>query len=345
MNNFTTNIYEMKRDLINYSKKISVGLNKSSSKFVLDMIYGIARSNSCLISEISRSLFENIKLRYTIERLCDNLQNMSNDEVNIIMSNYYNEIKDSFADDAIAIFDDSDIAKRYGKKFEDLDRIIDAVRNITNRKTNMIFDRGYDNNKIIDYVDRNNDCFVIRLDDKRNLLFKGKKQNTYSVAVKRKGKIRMCLLFDDNEEHIVYVSHTRATLPYNKKEYQMVTVYGLSEERPLILLTNREIKSKEDVIKEYEFENMRVRTLKSMNVLNKILTILMGHISILAEEIDRKLLSIKIIERSKSLRGKILIWLSQISRGIEKILSYAQSGIKEWQKIEVREKYKQLSLL
>lgn len=365
MNNFTTNIYEMKRDLINYSKKISVGLNKSSSKFVMDMIYGIARSNSCLISKISRSLFENIKLRYTIERLCDNLQNMSNDEVNIIMSNYYNEIKDSFADDAIAIFDDSDIAKRYGKKFEDLDRIIDAVRNITNRKTNMIFDRGYDNNKIIDYVDRNNDCFVIRLDDKRNLLFKGKKQNAYSVAVKRKGKIRMCLLFDDNEEHIVYVSHTRATLPYNKKEYQMVTVYGLSEERPLILLTNREIKSKEDVIKvvrlyfyrwrveeyfrskkqEYEFENMRVRTLKSMNVLNKILTILMGHISILAEEIDRKLLSIKIIERSKSLREKILIWLSQISRGIEKILSYAQSGIKEWQKIEVREKYKQLSLL
>lgn len=419
MTNYTMDCYEMKRDLINYSKKISEGLNKSSSKFIMDMIYGIARSKSCLISEISRSLSENIKLRYTIERLCDNLQNITEEEVNLIMTNYFNEVKDSFAEEPIAIFDDSDIAKRYGKKFENLDRVIDAssqnkeivngyhvceailltekekqavsvyseiyscksngfkskndytiksidsVRSITDRKTNMIFDRGYDNNKIIDYIDRNDDYFVIRLDDKRNLLFKGKKQNVYSVAVKRKGKIRMSLLFDDNEEHIVYVSHTKATLPYNKKEYQVVTVYGLSEERPLILLTNRKIKSKEDVIKvvrlyfyrwrveeyfrfkkqEYDFENIRVRTLKSMNNLNKILTILIGHISLLAEEIDRKLLSIKIIERSKSLRGKVLIWLNQFSRGIEKMLSYAQSGIKEWQQIETREKYKQLSLL
>ena len=65
----------------------------------------------------------------------------------------------------------------------------------------------------------------------------------------------------------------------------MVIVYGLSEERPLILLTNRSIHSKEDVIKvvrlyfyrwrveeyfrskkqEYDFENMRVRSLKAMN--------------------------------------------------------------------------------
>ena len=32
----------------------------------------------------------------------------------------------NFGNDPIAIFDDSDIAKRYGKKFEDLDDIIDA---------------------------------------------------------------------------------------------------------------------------------------------------------------------------------------------------------------------------
>ena len=57
----------------------------------------------------------------------------------------------------------------------------------------------------------------------------------------------MELWFDDNEKYEVYVSHTRVTLPYNKKEYELVIVYGLSEERPLILLTN--IKSKEDVIK------------------------------------------------------------------------------------------------
>lgn len=59
----------------------------------------------------------------------------------------------------------------------------------------------------------------------------------------------MILWFDDNEEHEVYISHTKVTLPYNKKDYELVIVYGLSEDRPLILLTNRSIKSKEDVIK------------------------------------------------------------------------------------------------
>ena len=52
--------------------------------------------------------------------------------------------------------------------------------------------------------------------------------------------------------------------------------------------------------------------------------------------------AVKIIEKSKSLRSMVLIWLSQIARGIGKILSYAHTGIKEYQKIEKREKYKQL---
>ena len=175
----------------------------------------------------------------------------------------------------------------------------------------------------------------------------------------------MTLWFDDNEEHEVYISHTRVTLPYNNKDYELVIVYGLSEERPLILHTNRNIKSKDDVIKivrmyfyrwrveeyfrvkkqEYRFENLMVRALKSMNNLNLFLTIHMGHISKLIESIDRKLLVIKIIERSKSLRNKVVVWISQMAKGMKEILAYAHNGIKEWQQIETRDKYKQLQLL
>lgn len=174
----------------------------------------------------------------------------------------------------------------------------------------------------------------------------------------------MTLLFDDNEVREVYVSHTKVTLPYNKSDYELVMVYGLSEERPLILLTNLSIHSKEDVIKvvrlyfsrwrieeyfrakkqEYDFENMRVRTLKAMNNLNTILTIYLGYVGMLSEKIDRKLMTIKIIEASKSLRRKILVWLSQMARGIKEILKYCHTGIKEWQKIEKREKNKQMQL-
>ncbi len=417
MINYTMDCYETKREILNFSKKVSKGLNKNRMKFVSDIQYGLSKGKSCLISEISRSLNEDIKLKNTIERLCDNLQSLGKEEVKVIKENYLNEIKDYFPNEAISIFDDSDISKRYGKKFEYLDEVIDAsdpekkivngyhvceavilgknekqpfsvyseiysckskefisknkytmesidtVIGVLNRKSNMVFDRGYDDNKIIDYVDQSGNNFVIRMNDKRNFLFKGRKKNAYNEALRRKGKVKMELWFEDEKVEIS-VSHTRVTLPSNKKDYELVFVYGLSEERPLILLSNREIHSKEDVIKvvrlyfyrwrveeyfrskkqEYEFENMRVRTLRAMNNLNLMLMIHMGHLGMLAENIDRKLLVIKIIERSRSLREKVIIWLSQISRGISEILKYAHTGIKEYQKIEKREKYRQLEL-
>lgn len=67
MNNYTMNTYEMKRDFINYSKKISKGLNKSTSKLVMDLEYGISKSKSVLLSNIGRSLDEEIDLKNTIE--------------------------------------------------------------------------------------------------------------------------------------------------------------------------------------------------------------------------------------------------------------------------------------
>ena len=96
---------------------------------------------------------------------------------------------------------------------------------------------------------------------------------------------------------------------------------------------------------EYDFENMRVRTLESMNNLNMMLTIHLGHIAILADNINNKLLTIKILYESKSLKQTVIVWLTQIARGIKEILKFAHKGIKEWQHIEIREKYRQLQLM
>lgn len=418
MNDFTTNTYEMKRDLLNFSKKISNGVNRPTTKFVMDMQFGMAKSGSCLISEIARSLNEDIKLGYTIERLCDNLFNIYDDESEIIWNNYLKEVKKNIDYNyPIVLFDDSDINKEYSKKLEDLDRVIDASskdKRIVNgyhvceatiltknekqplsiysqiyscksknfeskNKYTMesikaaeelvgnnfigVFDRAYDDNKIINYMSKHK--FVIRVDDQRVLLFKDKRKSVEEIAKGRKGKIKMKALFDDNDEKDLIISYTKAKLPYNKKEYTLVIVYGLSEKNPMKLLTNIEYAEKEEVIKivrlylsrwrieehfrgkkqEYDFENMRVRTLKSMNTLNMMLTIYLGYMAMLSEKIDKKLLVIKIIERSKSLRRKIIVWISQMARGIKNILSYCHTGIKEWQEIEHQEKVKQLQLV
>lgn len=418
MNNFTMNSYEMKRDIVNFSKKISKGVNKPFSKFVMDMQFGLAKGGSCLISKISRALDENIKLNYTIERLCDHLANMYDEEKDIIWNNYLNEIKNIDNENAVVLFDDSDINKEYSKKLEDLDRVVDASsqdKKIVNgyhiceatiltkkekqpmsiysriyscKSSNFesknkytvesiqaaekiigenfvgIFDRGYDDNKIFQYMSKNHHKFIVRLDDERTLLFKGKKQSVGDISKTRKEKIRMRALFDDNEEKELMISYTKVVLPYNKKEYTLVIVYGLSEKQPMKLLTNIESAEKEGVIKmvrlylsrwrieehfrgkkqEYDFENMRVRTLKSMNNLNMMLTIHLGYIAILADRLDNKLLTIKIIYASKSLKQTSIVWLSQIARGIREILKHCHTGIKEWQEIEERERYKQLEL-
>lgn len=419
MNNFTTNTYEMKREIVNFSKKITKGVNKPTTKFIMDMQYGLAKGGSCLISEVARSLDEDIKLSYTIERICDNLANLYSDEKQMIWNNYLNEVRKNVdLDKAVVLFDDSDINKEYSRKLEDLDRVMDASSKekkivngyhvceatvlTKNQKQPMslyskiysckskdfvskntytlesikaaeqvvgadftgIFDRGYDDNKIFNYMSKNKHKFVVRLDDERTLLLKGKKRNVKDIADSRKGKIKMTALFDDNEEVELMISYTKATLPYNKKEYTLVIVYGLSEDKPMKLLTNIDYAEKEDVIKivrlylsrwrieehfrgkkqEYDFENMRVRTLESMNNLNMMLTIHLGHIVMLADKMDKNLLTIKILYASKSLKNTAIVWLSQIARGIKNMLSHAHSGIKVWQDIEAKEDYKQLSL-
>jgi len=67
MNNFTTSTYEMKGEIVNFSNKISSGLSKQTSKFVMDMQYGLAKNGSCLASSIARALDDNCNLSYTIE--------------------------------------------------------------------------------------------------------------------------------------------------------------------------------------------------------------------------------------------------------------------------------------
>ena len=419
MNYFTLNTYEMKREIVNFSKKVAKSVNKATLKFVMDMQYGLAKGGSCLISEIARSLDEEIKLNNTIDRLCDHLAYIYPEDKKTIWNNYLEEVKRNIdSDNPIVLFDDSDINKEYSRKLEDLDRVIDAsspdkrivngyhvceatiltkkekqpisiyskiyscksenfeskgtftlasikaVEELLGDDFTGIFDRGYDDNKIFDYMTKHNHKFVVRLDDKRVLLFKGKRRSVEEVAKSRKGKIKMTALFDDNEEYELMLSYTKATLPYNKKEYTLVIVYGLSEEHPMKLLTNIEIKDKDDAIKiarlylsrwrieehfrgkkqEYDFENIRVRTLESMNNLNMMLTMHLGHIAMLAEKINKNLLTIKIIYASKSLKEKSIVWLSQIARGIKNILAYAHEGIKKWQNIDTKDIEVQLCL-
>ena len=425
MNNFTTNTYEMKRDILNFSKKITNGLDKPTTKFISEMIYGIEKSNSILISEIARALNEKIRLKNVIERLCDNCNTLSDEEINIIKNNYFDMALKQLPDDEIILIeDDSDVNKEYSYKLEDLCTVRDAsskqekyvngyhvcelvglsknekqpislyskiysteskgfkscpnetmksekyviskIRQNRNSRIIIVKDRGYDSFELFKSSINNKVSFVVRLDGNRHLLFKGKKRLVSDVASTRKGKIHTKLMYK-NENTDCYISYTTVQLPQIKdKDLNLVIIYRKDEENdPMYLLTDLPIKTKEDVEKiariymlrwrieeyfkskkqNYDFENFRLRSLNAINNLNTILTCVMLHLGILTEKMNIKLLVIKIIEASESLKNKALVWYGQISTGISKILEHAHTGIKDWFEIETRSDYKQLQLI
>lgn len=140
MNNFTTNTYEMKRDIVNFSKKLCKNSDKPETKFVTDMIYGISKSKDVLLSSIAEALNEDTKKAYTINRLSDNLVSDLSD---FIDDNYNNLVMDSLGDTPVFLVDDSDIVKPLGEKFEDLG----IVRDGSSRKKS--YEKGYHHTEIV----------------------------------------------------------------------------------------------------------------------------------------------------------------------------------------------------
>ncbi len=107
------------------------------------MVYGILAGNKVHLSEIARSLKENITLKKTIDRLSRNLNAF--DDKDSLMHNYLTLIKRHVKDDyAVIIIDNSDIAKPTSKKLESLSK------NFTPKCVRTL-DRGFDANDYYRY--------------------------------------------------------------------------------------------------------------------------------------------------------------------------------------------------
>ena len=75
MSNYSILSSNLKRGLVRFSERISVGLSRPEFKFMSQMIYGMLCSQSCHLSKIARVLNEETLLKKTIERLSMHLSN------------------------------------------------------------------------------------------------------------------------------------------------------------------------------------------------------------------------------------------------------------------------------
>ena len=398
MVNFTSNTYQMKREILSFSNKISKNLPKPEKKFMADMNYGILASGSCLLTDIVDQLHEPSRKINIVDRLSKHLAKGTSEDV---LRSYLAQVKKWCPEHPVVHIDDSDVVKPDGYKFESLGWVCDgsestATKNIYKKgyhvteatvltnsnhpvsifseihsseeknftsintvtfsamdhaaalfgKATFVMDRGYDDNKMFLKLDSLHQDYVIRLTAKRKLLSYNKWVFATELRNRRKGKVKLPLFYK-GKKHNAYLSHVKVQITASRKDIYLVLVYGITE-HPMMLATNKEIQSKDDVIKiaklyfsrwkieEYfrckkqmfQSENFRVRKLKAINALNFHITLCMAFLNQISLKSETNALKVAIIQTADPVKEKIVFCYYRLAKGISGILSYAKEGIR-----------------
>ena len=222
----------------------------------------------------------------------------------------------------------------------------------------FVMDRGYDDNKMFLKLDELKQDYVIRLTAKRKLLFHDKWVPATELRNRRKGKIKTPVLYKGKQLE-AYLSHVKVKITASRKDINLVLVYGVTE-HPMMLATNKKIKSKDDVVRitrlyfsrwrieEYfrckkqvfQFENFRVRKLKAINALNYI-TLCMAFLALVSMKSETNSLKVSIIQTAAPVKEKVQFCYYRLAKGISGILSYAREGVRLWFRTK-RPAYRQL---
>ena len=226
-------------------------------------------------------------------------------------------------------------------------------------KATFVMDRGYDDNKMFLKLASMEQDYVIRLTARRKLLLHGRWVSAAELCKRRKGKVKLPLFYK-GKKHEAYLSHIKVQITASRKDINLILVYGITE-YPMMLTTNKEIKSKDDVInvakmyfsrwriEEYfrckkqmfKFENFRVRKLKAINALNFYITLCMAFLAQTSMKSETNALKATIIKASDPIKEKVSFYYYRLAKGIQNVLSYAKEGVRLWFKTE-RPVYRQL---
>ena len=136
-----------------------------------------------------------------------------------------------------------------------------------------------------------------------------------------------------------------------------------TEAKSMMLATNKEIRSKEDVInvaktyfsrwriEEYfrckkqmfQFENFCVRKLAAINALNFYITLCMAFLTNISMKSESNALKVAIIQKAEPIKEKVHFCYYRLAKGISGILLFAKEGIRLWFRTK-RPAYHQLCL-
>lgn len=208
-------------------------------------------------------------------------------------------------------------------------------------------DRGYDCNKYYEYFIKNREKFIIRAKKNRNVIYKNKTVNILELAKRFKGKYKLEYMDKSGVKRNVKISIIPIKLcEFKNTELNLVAVYGFGKV-PMMLITNLKSDDKrlctavckvylmrwriEEYFKfkkqSFDFENLRVQSLRSIRNLDMLLTIAIGYVAEISGKSDNIKLRAEIIEVSKRLFGVPNFVYYAVADGIFEILKAVRSGI------------------
>src|SRR5690625_4588216 len=118
-NKLSQTIYTTKRSIYNFASKLSEGMQKPNKKFLMYMLFGLAKGKSVLLSDIALTLEESIDPIQTIKRLSSRLGEFH--EEDRLRANYKKITQAQLKNrDNLVIVDNSEIIKPYSSKLQAL---------------------------------------------------------------------------------------------------------------------------------------------------------------------------------------------------------------------------------
>lgn len=208
-------------------------------------------------------------------------------------------------------------------------------------------DRGFDCNKYYEYFIKNNEKFIIRAKKNRNVIYNNKTINILELAKQFKGKYKLEYVDKGGIKRNVKISIIPIRLcEFRKTELNLVVVYGFGS-IPMMLITNLHSNDKrlctavckvylmrwriEEYFKfkkqSFDFENIRVQSLKSIRNLDLMLTLAIGYIAEISGKSYTAKLRMEVIDISKRIFGVPDFVYYAVADGIFEILKAVKSGI------------------
>ena len=247
----------------------------------------------------------------------------------------------------------SQTEKEFISENDENEKLLRSLGESLGSKGIYVFDRGFDSNDNFKYFleDKYNRKFLIRLKNNRHVKIKGKKMSLYS-AIDYMNFEKIKFVTCHNKEIILEMGSIEITLPEKEIAEHIVRLVMIRKDDTIMYLisniTDVDIVAKsiyetyldrwkiEEYFKfkkqQYDLEKSMVRTLNGLRMIQLLVMIITGFMSILSENKNETAIYNSIIKEAQPIKKeeKVKLHIYRVADGISKIFNKLNTRIRDY---------------